>query len=491
MNVVIVGAGLGGLSAALHAAGRGYRVTVCEAAEEPGGKAGRVTLDGVEVDTGPSVLTIPQTFDDAFRAVGTRLEERVNLRSEGGRFRYRFHDGSQVDVEPTLDQTLVNVEAAFGPEAKADLQAFIAYAQRIWDASAPNFVFADAPSMSSLMKLSLGQIGAVRHLDAWRTMWTSIVEQVRDERLRYILARYATYNGSNVLTAPATLNCIAYVEMGLGGFGVEGGIHALVRALADAAKEAGVDLRLGAPVQSIDLRGKRVRGVTLASGEQLPADAVIANCEASRLPMLLGRARKKGREEPPSTSGWNAILRARRRPDRPAHEVVFPDRYLEEFRDLHERNRPPEDPTVYVCAPEPAHGRGGWPEHEPLFVMANAPAVDEDGSARGDWTALERAVLDRLVSAGVVEADVEVLWRRTPIQLADRFPGSRGAIYGASSNSMWAAFRRPSNRVDGTQGLYLASGSAHPGGGMPLVALSGRLAVQNLDADSGRRAHAG
>lgn len=208
------------------------------------------------------------------------------------------------------------------------------------------------------------------------------------------------------------------------------------------------------------------------------------------LPDLLGKTRR-GKEEPPSTSGWNAIIRTRRRADRPAHEVVFPERYLEEFRDLHDRGRPPSDPTVYACAPEPAHGRRGWPDHEPLFIMANAPAVEPDGSSGADWSALERAVVARLEAAGITEPGDPILWRRTPEDLAARFPGSRGALYGASSNSMWAAFRRPANRVEGVRGLYLASGSAHPGGGMPLVALSGRLAVENLEADSGRRVSAG
>lgn len=490
MRVLVIGAGLGGLSAALHAAGRGHRVTVLEAAAEAGGKAGRTVLDGVEVDTGPSVLTLPDTYDEAFRAVGTSLRERVRLRPEGGRFRYHFHDGSHVDVEPELSKTLASVEASFGSPAAEDLARFLGYARQIWETSAPHFVFADAPSMSSLMKLGLGQISAVRHLDAWRNMWSSIVDQIRDERLRYILARYATYNGSNVLTAPATLNCIAHCELALGGWGIEGGIRALVDALVEAGRETGVQYRFGARVSRILEKRKRVSGVELDSGEQVDADAVVANCEASLVPELLGRSRR-GREEPPSTSGWNVIIRARRRAERKPHEVVFPEVYLEEFRDLHERGRPPVDPTVYVCAKQRAHGGEGWPDHEPLFVMANAPPLDARGRLDADWEAFEQVVLRRLRRANLVDDDDQVVWRRTPHDLAAQFPGSRGAIYGNSSNSMWAAFRRPSNRVEGYRGLYLASGSAHPGGGMPLVALSGRIAIQNLESDHARKVLAG
>jgi 1-hydroxycarotenoid 3,4-desaturase len=482
VKVVVVGAGLGGLSAALHAAGHGHDVVVVEASSQPGGKAGCVVLDGVEVDTGPSVLTLPQTFDDAFRAVGSRLGEHVELLSEGGRFRYNFHDGSQVDIDPDLAVTRKNVEASFGARAARELDGFLAYAQQIWDSSAPNFVFTDAPSVGSIMRLGFSKLAAVRHLDAWRSMWGAIEGQISDPRLRFLLARYATYNGSNVLTAPATLNCIAHVEMVLGGHGVRGGIGALVRAMVTAAESAGVHFRFGTAVRAIRTERKTVVGVDLADGTSILASAVVANCEASRVPALLGRPERRSTEAP-STSGWNAIVRARRRPERPAHEVVFPEHYLEEFKDLHDRDRAPKDPTVYTCAPEKAHGRTGWAEHEPLFVMANAPALGPADEGPDDWSELEGAVMQRLRGAGLIEDDDEVLWRRNPKELAARFPGSRGAIYGASSNSMWAAFRRPSNRFEGCRGLYLASGTAHPGGGMPLVAMSGRLAVDNLDAD--------
>lgn len=186
-------------------------------------------------------------------------------------------------------------------------------------------------------------------------------------------------------------------------------------------------------------------------------------------------------------SGWNAIIKARRLPDRPAHQVLFPEIYLEEFKDIFERDRPPKDPTVYVCAPEKAHGTPGWEDHEPLFVMANAPAEPASGPRPPEvFQELEQTILSKLAKADLIGAGDEVVWRRTPTELAALYPESRGSIYGSSSNGMMAAFQRPSNRVHGIRGLYLASGSAHPGGGMPLAALSGRQAVRCLEKDLGR-----
>jgi 1-hydroxycarotenoid 3,4-desaturase len=170
--------------------------------------------------------------------------------------------------------------------------------------------------------------------------------------------------------------------------------------------------------------------------------------------------------------------------------VLFPEDYRAEFADIFDRQRPPEDPTVYLCAPEKAYGRPGWEEHEALFVMANAPPVGvsgADSTPRDRWAALRERVLTRLRRAELIDPeeadDAAVLWERTPEDLARRYPGSRGAIYGASSNSKMAAFNRPPNRVKGLEGLYLAGGTAHPGGGVPMCLQSGRLAAEAVLED--------
>ncbi len=180
-------------------------------------------------------------------------------------------------------------------------------------------------------------------------------------------------------------------------------------------------------------------------------------------------------------SGWTGVLRAKRahRDDRVAHTVVFPAEYAQEFADIFERDRPPQDPTVYLCSQALSHGRQGWEDADPIFVMANAPC--EPATGRRDpalFEALERAVLARLRAHDLMGPEDELIWSRTPSDLAAEFPGSRGSIYGAASNSQFAAFRRPPNRVARLPGLYLASGSAHPGGGVPMCLISGRTAPE-------------
>jgi 1-hydroxycarotenoid 3,4-desaturase len=171
-------------------------------------------------------------------------------------------------------------------------------------------------------------------------------------------------------------------------------------------------------------------------------------------------------------SGWTAVARARRQRDRPAHTVFFPARYEQEFEDVFEHRRMPHDPTIYCCAQEVAHGIRGWADHEPLFVMVNAPSgvtVPRD---------FAEGIRKRLVDKHCLGDVDRFVWERSPADLARRFPGSDGSLYGAASHGWRAAFRRPPNRVHGVRGLYLASGSAHPGGGVPLAIQSGREAAR-------------
>lgn len=487
MKVAVIGAGLGGLSAAVEASAEGHDVQVFEAAEAAGGKAGVVEVDGAQCDTGPSVLTLPDVFDGLFRRSGSSLAREVQLRTEAHAFRYRFPEGHEVVLHHDLERSLDSVREALGPEAAQEMKAHLEYAKSIWDVSAPHFVYGDAPSMRTIMKLGVSKLAEVQRIDAMRTMWSAICARVKNRDLQWIFARYATYNGSNVFKAPATLNCISWVELGLGGYGVEGGIHALVQRIVARAEHMGVRFHFNAKVDQILTRRGRVQGLRV-NGADAPFDAVVTNGDVRGLPRLLDPKKKvKPPEDDGSMSAWNAIVRTRRQTDRTAHAVLFPRDYIQEFRDIFERSRPPAEPTVYVCAQGPSHGRPGWPEDEALFLMANAPATSAS-MTQDQFETLEAQALERLRQVGWIQPGDEVVWRRTPFGLAERFPYSFGSLYGAASNSPFSAFKRAGNRHGSVRGLYIASGTAHPGGGMPLSVLSGRSAIRALREDHGQAA---
>jgi len=468
-SAVVIGAGMGGMAAAIDLARAGVSVTVLEAASEAGGKVGRAVHDGVEFDTGPSVLTMPDVLKSLLDS------DRVDLIRHDRVCTYHWPDGASFDVHADQEATLSSAEATFGARARDELAAFLRYSESIWRAAAPVFVYGDAPSAGYAVRLGPRRLATLRHIDPLRTMEEAIRSFVREPHLIDVLMRYATYNGSDPRRAPATLNCIAHVELALGSWGVRGGMFEIVGALHATATSLGVEFVFDSPAQRIDTHVGMVASVHTDT-TTYPADAVVANADVAHvLTDLLGQ---RAAEREPSTSGWTAVLRARRRDCAP-NTVLFPADYRAEFRDLFDRRVSPSDPSVYVCAQERAHQRRGWPHHEPLFVMANAPAA-----AREDESLPER-VLARLRTHGLVDDD-PIVWSRTPHELAQHFPGSHGAIYGAASNSPLAAFQRPANRCTNPRGLYFASGSAHPGGGVPLCLLSGRAAARAVLRKHGR-----
>lgn len=475
-DVVVVGGGIGGMCAAIMLAAKGRRVILCERASALGGKAGAQTVDGVEFDTGPSVLTLPHVFDEVFSAAGTSTQNELTLVTSSPAFRYVYPDGVSLDVHHDLEDTLTSVAQTLGPAAAREMRKYLQYSAEIWQAAAPHFVMTGAPEVTQLLLGGFRTLGLVSKIDPWSTLQQSIEKRVKSPHLRMLLQRYATYNGSDVRSAPATLGCIAHVELALGGFGVRGGMRELVRALERSLRRVGVEVLLDASVSEITAKKGRVTGITLASGAVIAADQVIANADVGHVVCdLLQEATELKAPSPLSMSAFTGVFRARRREDRVAHTVVFPRDYEAEFADIFDAHRPPRDPTIYVCAQEACHGRPGWVDEEPLFAMMNAPPVGDGFS--GDAPHAQELVRRKLIHAGLVRAEDPCVWWRTPRMLAEAFPGSRGALYGAASNDMSAAFRRPKNRVKAVKGLFLASGSAHPGGGVPMVAQSGKQAA--------------
>lgn len=491
VDVIIVGAGAGGLAAAARASTGGLRVRVFEAMSGPGGKIGHETIDGVTFDTGPSLMTMTGRVREFFQACGARMEDELELIEHEPTFRYLWPDGAEFEVYQDLADTRASVARSFGEPAAKEFDDFMNYSKRIWEAARPNFIESEAPNITSMFKLGLTKLNQVVKIDPFRTMLQGIERHISEPHLRDVMMRYATYNGSNPFTAPATLNCIAWVEMGEGGVGIKGGMRALPDALERIGKKHGAEYIYDTPVSRILVEGNRVVGVETSSGARHYASAVVANADAAHVIDTLlpsGVSHDIPSNSELSMSGWTGVLRMHhnksRASVRAAHTVLFPEDYDEEFRDIFERDRPPQDPTVYLCDQSASHGISGWEDASPVFVMANAPC-EPAHTARSPavYQMLRDVVLARLRKHRLISARDELVWERTPTDLAARFPGSRGAIYGAASNSQMAAFKRPPNKVSSLPGLYLASGSAHPGGGVPLCIMSGERAAEHLVRD--------
>lgn len=472
-TVVVVGAGVGGLAVAARLGALGHNVTVVEQSGSVGGKLGWYERDGFGFDTGPSLLTMPHVLQELFAATGDRLESVLDVVPVEPVASYRFPDGTLLEASADLDRFRAALDAVLGPGNGDDWTRFHARAERMWAATAHDFL--ETPGPPSLARLALRRpldLGVVR---PWQTLRDLGRHDLRDPRLRMLLDRYATYSGSDPRRAPAALATVPYAEQAFGSWYVRGGLHRIALALADRVAATGGDIRLGSDVIGIRTGGGRATGVDLAGGSGLDADVVVTDVDATHLYRdLLPRPRLRPRGEP-SLSGFVLLLGVRDEPGAapPAHHtVLFPADYDDEF-DAVFGGRMPQDPTIYVSVPpDPALAPPG---HRAWFVLVNAPRQGPvDWDSPGTAGRYAELVLARMAERGTdVRPRVVLQEVRTPADLARRTRADGGAIYDTSSNGARSAFRRPANRSP-VPGLFLVGGSAHPGGGLPLVMLSAR-----------------
>ena len=483
----MIGAGLGGLAVAARLATLGHRVTICEQADTVGGKVGAFSRDGFSFDTGPSLLTLPAVYRDLFIKTGRPIEECLEIVAVDPACRYRFADGSWLTLPNASGAgTRRAFDEAFGAGAGADWDRFLDRAQDIWSATRTPFLEAPLDGTRDLLRLAR-RTGDLRAIAPWQTLRGLGRRYLRDPRQRMLLERYATYSGSDPRRAPAALAVVPYVEQTFGSWYVRGGLRRLALAVHDRAVERGALVRTAADVTDVVIENGRAAGVRLATGERLDADVVIANADASHLyadlvPESAARpAVRRLRKATPSLSGFVLMLALRGRSrDQAHHTVLFPRDYDAEFDAIFGHSAAPvPDPTVYISAPDDPALRPD-DDSEAWFVLVNAP---RHGSGPGavDWTVsgLAESYADRVLAVmaeGGLDVRDRLLWReiRTPADLerGTRSPG--GAIYGSSSNGVRAAFLRPANRSP-VPGLFLVGGSAHPGGGLPLVGLSAAI----------------
>ncbi|CAN5882762.1 phytoene desaturase family protein [soil metagenome] len=490
---VVIGAGFGGLAAAIELASRGEPVVVVERARSAGGKARTVEVGGRLVDVGPTVLTMRWVFDALFAQVGRRLDDAVTLTPSTVVARHGFGDGARLDLHPDVDRSAGAI-ARFAGSAEADAyRRFAAHGAAIFDAVRGPFLESDKPTVASLAATGarLG-LRTLAQIDAHRTMWRALTSTFEDPRLRALFGRYATYVGSSPFEAPATLHLIAHVERE-GVAVVEGGMAHLADVLARLAADLGVVFRYETAAREILVQDGRASGILVegpgGSREVLGASAVIANVDVSTLASgALGAAGRKACRAPKASARslsaitWAIVGRVSGFP-LAHHNVFFSDDYPAEHRALFGERRLADDPTVYVCAQDRPANEAADPEgEERLFVIVNAPATaDVSPLTTEEVERCEHSMLSRLSKAGLTIAP-RAMVTATPATFERLAPGTGGALYGEASHGPLSGLARPGARTK-VAGLFLAGGTVHPGPGVPMAVLSGRTAARTVLAD--------
>jgi phytoene desaturase len=490
MKIVVIGAGMGGMTSAARLARGGHEVALYEASDQVGGKCRTEWIGRVAFDTGPSLLTLPAVYKDFFQRTGKPMGLVCPIETVNPAFDYRFADESRVKfANLSRKETLDAIAESFGEQASAQWDQIMRRAEAMWDVSRGPFVESELKSPFSLLK----RITFFRDLliiAPWKSLRKHADEILKDQHLRFIMDRYATYSGSDPRKAPAVLSTIAFVEEGFGAWHVKGGLGNLAVQVHERAKDVGVTFHLNSPVAQINIVNGKATGIVLASGERVDADAVIANADASLVynklisgnNRRLKQVRRNIAKADVSVAGFSLLLGMRKdvNDGMNHHTVLFPKDYDAEFDAIFRDRKPVARPTIYICAPkDPLMSKDenleGW------FVLVNAPThgsfdwSDEDFNQK-----YASQIIDQIEEQGIaIRSRLETMTVRTPADLESQVLAPGGAIYGTSSNGARAAFLRAKNRSP-IKGLYLVGGSAHPGGGLPLVGISADLVSQAI-----------
>ncbi len=487
-KAVVVGAGVGGLAAALRLQSAGYCVTLLDSHSWPGGKMRQVQSVAGPIDAGPTVLTMRRVFDDLFEATGTRLAEHVTLVREPLLARHFWVDGSILDLKDDHDANVEAITAFSGRTAAQDYKRFANDAATLFEAFRAPMMESAEPKLTKLAAAALSNPRLLQTLSPFANMRKALTQHFSDPRLVQLFGRYATYVGGSPLASPAILQLIWQAEAS-GVWRVAGGIHELALALATRFEALGGTLRLGTPVASIETSGSRITGVRLKAGDALSSDIVIFAGDPRALatgqlgagvstvaPQTLSTGRSL------SARVWSFAARAITSQPLAHHNVFFGKDPTAEFEDL-AGGAIPRDPTIYLCAEDRGSGMALPTAAERIEIILNATPLT-DAIARPDEEAqCRQTTFQTLARFGLTFDPLpDYTALATPTTFDTLFPASAGSLYGQSPHGMTAALRRPRARTR-ISGLYLAGGGTHPGAGVPMAALSGKHAVEAIMQD--------
>lgn len=483
MRVGIIGSGLGGLSAAINLAKNGYDVKVFEKNESPGGKASEIRLGDYRFDIGPTLITMPFVIKELLKDSPEKLEiqELDNI------CRYFWEDSTVIDAFSNSQKFASELEKIDSDDAK-NYSAFLEYCEEMYELTKKTFLFEPFGEASYLLNMeTLKKVPKLRKLDSFRTVDSGVRKFFKNEKIIQLFGRYATYNGSSPYKAPATLNIIPWVEFGLGGNYIKGGIYQLSKVLYNYSKNLGVDFRFNSKVEKINVENKVAKGIEYSSnGSELiyeEFDFVLANSDVAETYNYLidgfEEKKKKLNRLEPSSSGF-IILWGINQKNEPLehHNVLFSNNYKEEFEYLFDKKEIYSDPTIYISISSRKDKDHAPSNSENWFVLINSPSLNniywEEEKPR-----VRKVIIEKLKKNGLdIENHIEEEMIISPDDLYRRYLSNKGSIYGFSSNDRNSAFLRPRNRNREIKNLFFAGGSSHPGGGVPLVILSGKHAAE-------------
>ena len=483
-TVIVVGAGLGGLACALHLAGAGRRVVVLERASQPGGRAGRLSVDGFDFDTGPTILTMPELVEEALAAVGETLGDWVTLSRLDPAYRAWFPDGSQLDVIADPHRMAAEVARVCGPSEADGYLRFVDYARRLWRLERADFIERNFDSPRDLLTANLLRLIAA---GAFGRLQGRIDRFFRDPRTRRVFSFQAMYAGLSPHRALAIYAVISYLDSVAGVFFPRGGMHAIPQALAGAAKKHGVQIRYDTTVSRVEVRAGRATAVITADGERVPADVVVLNVDLpAAYQMLPGPGPRRVLRFSPSCVVLH--LGSSQKYDKIAHHNIhFGRSWRTTFDEVVRYGRLMSDPSLLVTNPthtDPSLAPRG---RQTFYVLAPVPNLHARAFRWRGGLASKYAeeLLEVLESRGYVgfRDGIEVCRVVTPADWADAGMAAGTPFAAAHTLTQTGPFR-PGNLHPGLQNVVFVGSGTQPGVGVPMVLISGKLGAARVTGSS-------
>jgi len=479
-HVVVVGAGLSGLSAALQLAGQGRSVTVVERYGYPGGRMGQADIRGYKIDTGATVLTMPDIIENAFNAVGASMRDYVELMPSDPAYRASFADGSTLDVHSDSAAMTAAIEEFAGPDQAAGYLRLRDWLTELYKLEIDGFIGSNFSSPLSLLTPQLARLAAIGGFRGWEKM---VSRFITDERLQRIFTFQALYAGVPPQQALAAYAVIAYMDTIAGVYFPRGGMRAVPEGLAAAAADAGVVFRYGSTVTRLERSGSRVTAVCTDSGDRIACDAVVLTTELPLTYQLLDRTPRRPIKFRPSPScvvmhvGVPSVGGALQH-----HNISFGANWSKTFDEIIDEGVLMSDPSLLVTMPTAGDPTLAPPGRDLLFVLAPCPNLEVgkvNWAVEGDTYARQMlaTAAERLLPG--LDQDADVLDVVTPADWARQgmLAGSPFAL--AHTFAQTGPFR-PANLVRGIDNVVLAGSSTVPGVGVPTALLSGQLAAERI-----------
>ncbi len=485
MTVIVIGAGIAGLAAALRLAHSGRDVTVIEAHSDVGGKIRTLPTAAGPVDAGPTVLTMRPVFEELFASVGERLSDRLDLIPQVILARHFWQDGTVLDLcsDPTVNAR--TIKEVLGPRSAKEFLHFQARSQTLFEAFKSPMMFAREPSQRRMQGVVLSKPSLISAMAPHLKLAQLLARTFSDPKLAQLFGRYATYVGGAPDKSPALLSLIWQAEAG-GVWQAKGGMHALARAMQHLAEARGARFLLNTPVDRVLTKSGRITGVSTRAGDIIEAETIVFNGDPAALHAgLFGPHAKTAvpnaavKPRSHSAAVWSFAATPSRH-DLALHNVFFGADPLAEFKDL-AAGRLPSDPTLYVYAQD----RGGAQKPcgpERFEIIMNAPPTDQAAPSQETQETCRNLTFSVLSSMGLTFSPTPRETLTTPAMFNQLFPASAGALYGRTPHGLMAAFKRPTARSR-IPGLYLAGGGCHPGAGVPMATLSGMHAAEAILSD--------